>query len=163
MMRKTYNGVLESRNIFRRRKYCDQTCMAHAQMHKSPSRRAVQKRVRKFLGQSCEGCGTTQRLSIHHRDRNWRNNDPANLATLCMSCHTKLHHWQGDILKKKIQPPCYVCGKLSYRLGLCHTHLTRFKRHGSPYLTKRRCGSSYVLVEDHGSRSGPASPALPRG
>jgi len=67
-----------------------------------------------------------------------------------MSCHTALHHRQGDIMPKKTKPPCSVCGKPSSRLGFCNTHLTRFKKHGSPYLTKKQTGREWHLVEDRG-------------
>jgi len=52
----------------------------------------------------CRGCGSTNRLSIHHKDGSGyhltkktgiiSNNDIGNLITLCSSCHTKLHRWQ---------------------------------------------------------------------
>jgi 5-methylcytosine-specific restriction endonuclease McrA len=40
-------------------------------------------------GGRCRGCGTTERLEIHHRDGDWRNDDPANLVTLCVDCHPR--------------------------------------------------------------------------
>jgi hypothetical protein len=144
------SGTLEGMKEFRRRKYCDRTCMGLARMHEAPKRWAVQKRVLKFLKASCEHCGTLEKLSIHHIDRDWRNNDPANLQTLCTSCHTSLHHRQGDIKPKKTTPPCEICGKPSYRLGLCHTHRMRLRTHGSPYLTRIRNGAGWLLVEDRG-------------
>lgn len=30
-------------------------------------------------------------LAVHHLDHNHRNNDPANLKTLCQNCHAELH------------------------------------------------------------------------
>ncbi|MGI6078839.1 MAG: HNH endonuclease [Fastidiosipilaceae bacterium] len=30
-------------------------------------------------------------LVVHHIDEDIQNNDPENLVTLCMSCHTGLH------------------------------------------------------------------------
>ena len=155
MTRKRYGGTLESMNVLNRRKFCDQICMGLAHTHSEPTRAAVQKRVRRFPQLNCEDCGRKEHLSIHHQDRNWRNNHPANLRTLCMSCHTSLHHRQGDLITKVVKPPCGACGKPSYRLGLCHTHLTRFKRHGSPYLTKIKTGAAYQLVEDRGTPNGP--------
>ena len=144
------SGTLEGMKEFRRRKYCDRTCMGLAQTHENPTRAAVQKRVLKFLKASCEHCGTPEKLSIHHIDRDWRNNDPANLQTLCTSCHTSLHHRQGDIMPKRTPPPCTVCGKPSYHSEFCHTHRTRFMKHGSPYLTKKQFGLEWRLVEDRG-------------
>jgi 5-methylcytosine-specific restriction endonuclease McrA len=31
--------------------------------------------------------GGTASLEVHHRDRNWRNNEPWNLITVCDACH----------------------------------------------------------------------------
>src|SRR5690348_16476037 len=36
----------------------------------------------------CEACGATTQLSRDHRDRNPLNNEPENVAILCLSCHT---------------------------------------------------------------------------
>jgi len=49
-----------------------------------------------ILKDRCEMCGSTRRLSIHHRDGNGRNttnpnNSIENLQTLCNSCHCLLH------------------------------------------------------------------------
>jgi site-specific DNA-cytosine methylase len=38
---------------------------------------------------SCEICGSTQHLDIHHIDGDWQNNNLDNLMCLCRSCHTK--------------------------------------------------------------------------
>ncbi len=134
--------------VFIKRKYCDQACMGKGQMVENPGRDA--KKYRHLRKPSCETCGTTENLGGHHKDKNWNNNDPSNLTTLCNSCHTSLHHAQGDIMTKKEKPPCYVCGKPSYRRGLCFGHLNRLKKYGSPYLTKKKIGRSYQLVADPG-------------
>jgi hypothetical protein len=39
----------------------------------------------------CQQCGTTSNLIVHHLDGNNRNNDVANLVTLCNPCHLGLH------------------------------------------------------------------------
>lgn len=154
--RKRFNGTLEDMNRFLLRKYCDQTCMALHYMHNNPSKEAVYKRLEKIQKSRCEICGTTENLCNHHRDRNWRNNDPSNFQTLCNSCHTSLHHARGDILKKKENLPCYVCGKPSYRSGLCNTCRTRQRRHGSPYLKRIRIGASWQVVMDASGLNGQA-------
>lgn len=48
---------------------------------------------------ACQHCGSVSDLQVHHIDGNGvtspkeqRNNDLANLLTLCRSCHTKVHH-----------------------------------------------------------------------
>ena len=142
MIRKRYGKTLEDMGAFRRRKFCSRICMALAMTRPNPTRWTVQKRVRRFLQTKCESCGTTHRLAIHHRDKNWQNNEPLNLATLCMSCHTSWHHKQGDILTRKLKPPCLVCGKPSYRRSLCSTHRTRLRRSGHPLFIRTERGLS---------------------
>lgn len=97
LTRKRYNGRLEDRNTFLRRSHCSLTC--------ANSRREVQtnthrKRARQIMPrETCEECGTTERLHVHHIDRTPSNNDPANLSVLCTSCHMKLH-WREDYDKR---------------------------------------------------------------
>ena len=158
LTRKRYGGTLEDMGAFRRRKYCDRVCMALGQQKPEPSRSAIQKRLRRFRSSSCGRCGATANLAIHHKDGDWRNNDPSNLETLCGSCHTALHHSQGDLVTRRPVKPCKVCGRPSYRKGLCGTHLTRLKRHGSPYLKKIKTGQSWRLVSVDGGPNGPESP-----
>ena len=102
--------------------------------------------ARKLRKNACETCGSTKRLCAHHIDRDWKNNDPSNLMTLCNSCHTSLHHAAGEIVTKKEKSPCKHCEKTSYRQGMCNTHLTRLKRYGNPLMIRQRIGSSWQLV-----------------
>ena len=49
-----------------------------------------------ILKDRCEMCGSTRRLSIHHRDGNGRNksapnNSTENLQTVCNRCHALVH------------------------------------------------------------------------
>lgn len=106
--------------------------------------------ARKMREESCENCGITETLCAHHKDRDWTNNAPSNIQTLCNSCHTSLHHAAGEIMPKTEKPPCMVCGKVSYRLSqrLCNTHRTRLRRYGNPLLTRKQIGSSWQLFMD---------------
>lgn len=55
------------------------------------------KRRREAVGQ-CQDCGTVEaQLDIHHRDRDKRNQDPANLAVLCHRCHMREHSDAGEM------------------------------------------------------------------
>ncbi len=36
-------------------------------------------------------CGTKKHLGLHHVDFDHYNDDPSNLAVLCVSCHMSLH------------------------------------------------------------------------
>lgn len=128
LVRKNINGRMEDFAVFQRRKYCNRQCMAKGQEKPETTltrNYLTKKMARPYLKPQCELCATVRKLSIHHKDRNWRNNHPDNLQTLCASCHTSLHHRQGDILPPvQPKPPC-ACGKPSYRAGVCNTCRTR--------------------------------------
>lgn len=81
MERKRYGKQLEDRTRFMQRRHCSQAC--------ANSRRAVVKDTLHWRA------GATDRLHVHHLDRNPANNDPTNLVTLCASCHLRLH-WRED-------------------------------------------------------------------
>src|SRR5262245_50397116 len=110
---------------------------------------------RASLKNSCEQCGATARLSLHHKDGDRTNNSPANLLTICPACHTRLHWQSGKKPWRRHSPSCEVCGKPAKRLGLCETHRTRWLRYGSPYLRRIRTGAGWLLVEDRGPQNGP--------
>lgn len=87
------SGRLEDRNVFLKRTHCSQSCansriVVQRNTHGYRARKAVEVK-------NCEECGTTERLHVHHKDRNPANNDVSNLAVLCASCHLKLH-WRED-------------------------------------------------------------------
>jgi hypothetical protein len=106
---------------------------------------------RAVLKSSCETCGSgSPALDLHHLDGDRTNNSPDNLRTLCDRCHTSLHWATGKTAWRRHSPTCEVCGRAAKRLGLCETHRSRWMRHGSPYLVKRRTGSGWHLVEDRG-------------
>lgn len=90
--RSRYNGTLEDNTRFRMRKYCSLRCMGKAKLKSDPTRDAYRKRIRHLRKPTCEQCGTMEKLSIHHIDLNWSNNDSANIQTLCSRCHLLLHH-----------------------------------------------------------------------
>lgn len=159
LARKRINGRLEDRGVFSRRKYCNRSCMALAmsQPAEQLAQVSLMKRARKFLKPCCEHCGTSQALQVHHKDRNRKNNEPENLETLCATCHMKMHHRNGDIVKRVERPPCDVCGKKSYRAGLCNTCRTRQRKYGSPLLTRRRLGSQWILIRLETTKDAPTS------
>jgi len=95
--RKRYNGRLEDRGVFLRRRRCSQAC---ANSRPEPtSADTYHWRARKYRKDACEQCGSPEKLHVHHKDRDRTNNDPVNLATLCDSCHLKLH-WREDREKR---------------------------------------------------------------
>lgn len=106
--------------------------------------------ARKMRKDCCEDCGCTKTLCAHHINGDWTDNSPSNIKTLCSSCHTSLHHKQGDLIEKRQKPPCIVCGKPSYRSSqrLCSTHRTRLRRYGNPCLVRKQIGPLWQLVLD---------------
>ena len=46
---------------------------------------------RLFRKDTCEKCGSTENLCVHHIDGNRKNNVEENMMTLCKKCHQKLH------------------------------------------------------------------------
>lgn len=145
LARKRYNGQLEDMTRFRNRRYCDHVCQGLAQQKDDPTLAALRKRAEKFRGDTCERCGTTQELSVHHIDLDPSNNASSNLMTLCASCHTKWH-WEHGKQSSSKRLVCEICGKPSKAHGLCLKHYQRFKKYGDPCLTMKKNGSQYELV-----------------
>ena len=92
MFRKRFGRRLEDRTRFLSRRTCGQSCgNARSEVGKS----AHHWRARQHRDDRCADCGSRDDLHVHHKDRNHENDDPANLVTLCASCHLKLH-WRED-------------------------------------------------------------------
>ncbi len=105
-------------------KYCSPDCKvkavnahSHDEHRYSGNREIVLKRD----GYKCTVCGSTERLSVHHKDHSGqevtRNDDPENLIALCSACHEKYHAplaWQTSRFKERVPSTvakCQVCGK----------------------------------------------------
>lgn len=54
---------------------------------------------RQFKKDSCERCGSTKFLCVHHKDHDRHNNVPKNVETLCKSCHQREHNCGGFLPK----------------------------------------------------------------
>jgi hypothetical protein len=50
----------------------------------------------------CVKCKATTRLAIHHIDWNEDNNELNNLVVLCVRCHSKVHLFVPERLRKKV-------------------------------------------------------------
>ena len=136
MTRKRYNGALEDRGVFRRRRFCNRIC---GNSRKEVSKGTHHQRARKMVGIACEHCQTETSLHVHHRDGNPSNNDPQNLQTLCASCHLKMH-WRERRKTLKPRKPCLHCDQPSRKLGMCQKHYQRFRKYGDVSLVKRGNG-----------------------
>ena len=151
LQRKRFNGTLEDIGHFLKRKFCDRACMAAAMTQEEVTRSGYRQRIEHLRGDKCEECGTTEKLTNNHKNRDWSDNAPGNLETLCMSCHMK-KHWAepGGLYPYKPVQPCSVCGKVEARVhsGMCSKHWQRFKRYGSPHLKKLQKNGPIVTVED---------------
>jgi len=159
--RKNYNGRLEERANYMRRKYCDQRCFGNSLRKEHPTLAALQKRASRLRGAECQACGATTNLAAHHVDGNPANNALPNLMTLCGSCHTRWHWGHGKKSLKR-QSVCMFCGQPARRLDMCQKHYQRFKRYGSPFLTKKKHGlHGFVLVEELPGPPAPVNPNSP--
>ena len=97
---------------YMRRRFCSLSC-ANARRKGGDKYVTHLFHARKMLGPECEGCGTKERLQVHHVDLNPRNNQLENIQTLCVSCHASWH-WQ--LRKSGVSPT------------------PRMPRHGIPWL-----------------------------
>lgn len=144
--RNRYHGVLEDYQRFLKRKTCGVLCMAKLMEKEKKTRSAYQKEAVKFRGDLCEKCGATTALSIHHKDEDWTNNAPANLMTLCSSCHLKLHWENGKEIPKRPKTFCSICGKKAEAKGFCMNHYRHFMKYGDPLLTKKSGRSDGTII-----------------
>lgn len=151
LTRKRFKSALEDMGAFRRRKYCDQTCMAKGMEGriKVLNPKNARRQSGKAVKGECESCGRTGRLHVHHKNENPLNNAPSNLMTLCGSCHRQAHspNFAGTPGQRK---QCKHCSKPARQRGLCFTHLTRFKKYGDPLLRKVKIGSEWRLQREDG-------------
>lgn len=135
MERKRFNERLEDMTSFRKRKFCNQICMAKGMIQEHVTLASLRKRAEKFRGNFCQTCKTKTSLHVHHIDSNPENNISENLMTLCASCHVKWHYAHGKS-NRKTPKKCAYCDKPSRKKGLCNTHASRMWRHGDPLIVR---------------------------
>lgn len=88
---RTFKRGEECLSSFMLRRFCSLKCSStRGKRGKSRTQRMVQARAI-ALRRSCECCGGSKKLAIHHVDENWNNNTKANLQTLCIHCHQQWH------------------------------------------------------------------------
>lgn len=159
--RKRYpSGDLECWTNFNKRKYCNQTCMAHA-MEKDVCKCVHHSREKAHLHiqKQCALCGATGKLHVHHLNGDPTDNTLSNLMTLCPSCHQKAHspNFLGASGQRK---RCKFCGKPSVKNGLCYTHLERLRRFGHPLVRKIKIGCEWHYRLEVGGRYRPLLPGM---
>lgn len=148
LTRNRYNGVLEDLQRFLSRKNCNVLCMARWMTKEKVTKSMLHKRATKFREARCEDCLTGKGLHVHHRDNNPSNNAPANLITLCGSCHLKLHWKNGKMIPKRPITFCTVCGRKAEGRGFCMNHYRHFMKYGNPLLTKRPGNSKKSIINE---------------
>ena len=148
LTRKRFANSLEDYGRFMNRKYCDVLCMAQAMTKEMAGLSALHKRAEKFKKKNCEKCGTILDLGVHHEDGNPANNAPANLTTLCGSCHQTWHWSHGRVMPKRPKKFCSICGKPMAGRGFCMNHYRHFVKYGDPLLTKKSGRSDGTLIKE---------------
>lgn len=121
----------------------------------------------KIIKDTCERCGGTNRLSIHHKDGQGRNainpnNDPSNFETLCNDCHIDHHihiwskkyskEWQEKVKLFSGKPHSYVAKSL--KIDKCTVKAIREQIGYSYYIKKeiRKC-SIYGCKNLHAAKN----------
>ncbi len=151
LSRKRFNGRLEDLSAFRKRKYCDALCMAQSMVQEEVTKSMYHKRAQEFKEPQCSTCGTTLGLHVHHRNGDHTDNAPANLITLCGSCHLKWHWQNGKASQsKKQRATCKICGKPAKAKGYCQNHYRHWQKYGDPLLTKPSGRSSTAPKTEDG-------------
>lgn len=122
------------------------------------SRTACARRAKKFRLSQCERCPETKNLHVHHKDRDWSNNNIDNLETLCPTCHLQ-EHWSEWRIVRGGRAPCRICGappdeKSTYK-NYCSNHYQMIFKRGRVEPFKRRekapaciiCGGKYFASD----------------
>lgn len=53
--------------------------------------RTLRNKIKERDNHTCQKCGATEKLDVHHKDSNPLHNNEENLTTLCHSCHMSHH------------------------------------------------------------------------
>lgn len=136
LVRKRYGNRMEDRSRFLVREHCTQTC---ANSRATVTRSAHQWRARPHRKPACEECGATEKLHAHHKDRDWANDAPENLQTLCASCHLKLH-WREDREQRLAVNPWWRGANMSLQSEGGSAYLADRHRH----LPSRQAGMATI-------------------
>ena len=109
--RRDQSGRLEGFRDFMRRRFCSLSC-ANSRPKNGKSRKASHYHARKMRLNACEACGANERLQVHHVNEDWTDNNPNNLQTLCIFCHT---FWHATHIRLGLSPTLRMT-KLAFRL-----------------------------------------------
>lgn len=112
------------------------------------SRSALSRRAKKFRLSRCERCSQTSGLHVHHKDKDWTNNDIGNLETLCQKCHLQ-EHWSEWRIIRGGKTECRICGIAPGRGAYkyyCGNHYAMIFKRGRIEPFKRRAKSPACII-----------------
>ena len=152
LKRGLYNGRLEDRGAFLRRKYCSLSC-ANSKRENEHAKVTCHFKARKHIKTYCEACGNMKGLHAHHIDTDFRNNDPANIQTLCKHCHQfwhKTHERLGRLITTPM-PSLYHFSNVVFPIEStdCALWATPSSRKSSPPSatpSSKRKGDGQVII-----------------
>ena len=61
------------------------------------------RKLKSLKQKACMLCRSTRFLDMHHKDGDKKNSDPANIITVCRSCHNKIQ-------PRRVRELCLSCG-----------------------------------------------------
>jgi len=73
-------------------------------------------------GHKCALCGYAEKLVVHHKDVNRKNNSLENLQTLCHGCHGRIHNTL--LPERKCEKE--GCDRKHYARGMCIYHYNKW-------------------------------------
>lgn len=97
--------------IINRKKWCQYRSVEENRKRTKLYQTIDMKNFKKFAYKCCWRCGSTQKLEINHKDKNFLNNKWENLELLCVPCHKNFH--KND---KKLKPGQKGWGILSIKI-----------------------------------------------
>jgi 5-methylcytosine-specific restriction endonuclease McrA len=119
----TYSQIGEKLDISRQRVH--QIIKNYRSLSTKDSRRFI-------FNKNCRNCGDIAKC-IHHKDRNSRNNKPANLIPLCRNCHIRVHTKTNLEMEQKIKElwnkgfmPSEIIKKLKVTKGVIYRVRDKF-------------------------------------
>lgn len=116
-----------------KRRTCSKTCLGKLQSKERKGTKTEElscgwkggiQTYRRKKKESCNRCGSTENLVVHHIDENRYNNIDENLETLCRRCH-QIHHNCDSHLHPNTEEVCSGCGSTYTKTNLKQKYCSR--------------------------------------